>query len=178
MRYVAAFLLLPIGVALPGAGHASEISDSAVVAPPSDVVDMISYTETGPNGNGLVHWYIRPGGEGRYQSKGRRERGAIDRPLTAGAAGFAKIEALLAPLETRRGMRCQQIMDDRATGKLSWTRGDRSVTLHLDHGCVAATDETAPAALDAVNELILHWAKTYRWDADTRYDPILTCGPR
>lgn len=173
MRYLAVFFLA-LMTAAPASG---QTSDSTGRAETSDAADMIAYSETGPNGDGLVHWYLRPGGEGRYQSKARARKG-VDIVLSVSPAGFRKIATLLAPLETRRETRCRESIDDRATGKLSWTRGDQSVTLHLDQGCIADPGETALMALDEANSLILFWARTGRWDADTRFERIITCGPR
>ncbi len=167
MRYHAVFSFA-LMMAAPASGQTVGASDAA---------DMIAYSETGPNGDGLVHWYLRPTGDGRYQSKGGT-RGEVDIALAVGPAGFREIAALLVPLETRRETRCQQSIDDRATGKLSWTRGDQSVTLHLDQGCIQAPGETALNVLDQANSLILFWAKTERWDTDTRFERIITCGPR
>lgn len=140
--------------------------------------DVISYSETGSNGVGQFSWYIRTGGDGRYQSKGPKVEGTVDAILSVGPSGFRELEVLLAPLEGRRELQCQQSVDDRATGKLSWTRGDRTVTLHIDQGCIAAPGEGALLALDKTNQKILRWAKTDRWDADQRYDRIIVCGPK
>jgi hypothetical protein len=136
---------------------------SPTVAVPDDPPERISYRESGPEGGGLVHWYLVTGGHGQFQSMGSAPENNVSFDFKVGADGFQKIYALLAPLEGTREIHCVQSATDQAAGTLSFVRGPRDVEIYLDHGCVAAPEETAFRLLDQANRVILDWVGTDKW---------------
>ncbi|MGH6616309.1 hypothetical protein [Sphingomonas sp.] len=118
--------------------------------------DRISYTATG-NGwtGGRTEWWIDHSGRGMYRTTVRHQAGG---EFNAGPAGFARIRAILQPLEEVRELPCDGAVTDQGMGTLSWRRSHGETSLRFDFGCNFRQPDAARAQLGQASELVQKWA--------------------
>ncbi|CAN7345454.1 hypothetical protein LJR016_001876 [Devosia sp. LjRoot16] len=145
-----AFLLAVTLAGTAGSQEASRDSSSAVTP------ERISYVGTG-NGwsGGRTEWSIDRSGRGSYRTTVRIE---AEGQFNAGPEGFARIRAILQPLEGLRELPCDGAVTDQGTGALSWQRGDRTSSLRFDFGCNFRQPDAARTWLGRASDLVREWA--------------------
>ncbi|WP_332819943.1 hypothetical protein [Sphingopyxis sp.] len=123
---------------------------------PPAAPDRISYTGSG-NGwtGGRTEWWIDHSGRGGYRTTvGRKASGTFD----AGPQGFARVRAILRPLEDVRELPCDGAVTDQGMGALSWRLGVHQISLRFDFGCNFRRPDAARDMLNEADKLVRQWS--------------------
>jgi len=123
---------------------------------PPAAPDRISYTGSG-NGwtGGRTEWWIDHSGRGGYRTTvGHKASGTFD----AGPQGFARVRAILRPLEDVRELPCDGAVTDQGKGALSWRLGVHQISLRFDFGCNFRRPDAARDMLNEADKLVRQWS--------------------
>jgi hypothetical protein len=150
----AAMLLLSACASAP-APHAAESPPDAIA------MDVNSW------GKPLSAWQIAADGAGSYAfsrqapSKNFDEYDLVTKRVWAGREGFARLRAILAPVEKFAGREvpCKLIMTDGAYGHVAWRRGETEAKVNYHVGCNSRDANAVQEAAFAADALVRSWAE-------------------
>lgn len=117
-------------------------------------------------GKPRASWQVSPDGEGRYTvsrdapSGNFREYDLVTKRFSAGAEGYARLAALLAPVEAHAGagFECEITVTDMPYGTIRWARAAGEAELRYNLGCQSDAAQRVHGALYEADKLVAGWA--------------------